>query len=136
MCVCVCVCVCRTAKARLQEVLVTESKFADDVALYATTRVVLEHIAGEFVRTAAEWGLTVSLEKMKLLTMGKQLEPEDSLPVQLDEGEVGTVDNFTYFESNISRDGEMRGEVVVRLARPPRPLVAYSQLLSRTGSSV
>ena len=40
----------RTAKAKLQEVRVTESKFADDVALYATTRMVLEQIAGEFVR--------------------------------------------------------------------------------------
>ena len=29
---------------------VTESKFANDVALYATTRMVLEQIAGEFVR--------------------------------------------------------------------------------------
>ena len=107
----------RTAKARLQEVQVTESKFADDVALYATTRVVLEQIAGEFVRTAAEWGLTVSLEKTKLLTMGKQLEPEDSLPVQLDKGEIDTVDNFTYLGSNISRDGEIHGEVVARLGK-------------------
>ena len=53
----------RTAKARLQEVRVTESKFADGVALHAATRVVLEQIAGEFVRTAAEWSLTASLEK-------------------------------------------------------------------------
>ena len=57
------------------------------------------------------------MEKTKLLTMGKQLEPEDSLPVQLDEGEIDTVDNFTYLGSNISRDGEMRGEVVVRLGK-------------------
>ena len=28
------------------------------------------------------------LGKDKLLTMGKQLEPEDSLPVQLDEGRL------------------------------------------------
>ena len=96
----------RTAKARLQKVWVTESKFADDVALYATTRVVLEQIAGEFVRTTAEWGLTVSLEKTKLLTMGKQLEPEGSLPVQLDEGEIDTVDNFTYLGSNIRKWGD------------------------------
>ena len=52
------------------------------------------------------------MEKTKLLTMGKQREPEDSLPVQLDEGEIGTVDNFTYLGSSISRDGEMHGEVV------------------------
>ena len=44
----------RTAKVRLQEVCVTESQFADDVALYATTREVLEQVAREFVKTAAE----------------------------------------------------------------------------------
>ena len=32
----------RTAKARLQEMRVTESKFTDDVAVYATTREALE----------------------------------------------------------------------------------------------
>ena len=43
---------------------VTESKFADNVAVYATTREAFEQAAGEFVNTAAKWGLTVSLEKM------------------------------------------------------------------------
>ena len=77
----------RTAKCRLREVRVTESKFADDVAVYTATREMLEEVVGEFVRTAADWGLTVSLEKTKLLAMGKQLKPEDNLPVQLDGGE-------------------------------------------------
>ena len=92
----------RTAKTRLQEVRVTESQFADDVALYATTREVMEQAAGEFVKTAAEWGLTVSLEKTKLLVMGKDLVPEDSQPVQLEEGEIAVVDEFTYLASTIT----------------------------------
>ena len=69
----------RTAKSRLREVRVTEFQFADDVAVYAATREMLEEVVGEFVRTAADWGLTVSLEKTKLLTMGKRLKPEDNL---------------------------------------------------------
>ena len=60
----------RTAKARLQEVKMTESKFADDVSIYTSTRVVLEQVSGELVRTAAEWNITVILEKIKLLTLG------------------------------------------------------------------
>ena len=44
----------RTAKARLQEVKITESKFADNMALHATTREVLEQVAAELVQTAAE----------------------------------------------------------------------------------
>ena len=86
----------RTMKARLQEVRVTESQFADDVAVYATTREELEHAAEEFVKTAADWGLTVSLEKTKLITMGKQLTSNDDLPVKLREGEIDTVREFTY----------------------------------------
>ena len=39
----------------------TESQFADDVAVYAATREMLEEVVGELVRTAADWGLTVSL---------------------------------------------------------------------------
>ena len=53
----------RTAKSRLQEVRLTESQFADDVAVYAATREMLVEVVGEFVRTVADWGLTVSLEK-------------------------------------------------------------------------
>ena len=46
----------RTANFRLQEVRVTESQFADDVAVYAAAREALEQMAAEF---AANRGLTV-----------------------------------------------------------------------------
>ena len=59
----------------------------------------------------------MSLEKTKLLTVGRQLKPEDSLPVKLNEGEISTVDDFTYLGSNITRDSEVRNEVVVRLGK-------------------
>ena len=92
----------RTAKSRLQEIRMTESLFADGVAVYAATKEALEQVAAMFVNTAANWGLTVSLEKTKLLTLGKQLKPEDNLPVQLDGGEIFTVEDFTYLGSSIT----------------------------------
>ena len=52
--------------------------------------------------------------------MGSQLKPEDVLPVQLNAGEIATVDDFTYLGSNISRDGEVKGEVAVRLGKASR----------------
>ena len=58
----------RTAKSRLSEVRVTESQFADDVALYATSRGSMECVAGKFVRTTGRWGLTVSIPKTKAVT--------------------------------------------------------------------
>ena len=42
----------RTAKTRLEEAVITESKFADDAALYAVTRPVVERVAVTFVATA------------------------------------------------------------------------------------
>ena len=85
----------RTAKARLQEITVTESQFADDVAVYATSREVLEHMTTEFVKVAADWGLTVNLEKTKFLALGNHLSSNDLAPIKLNEGEVGIVNDFT-----------------------------------------
>ena len=76
----------------------TKSKFADDVAVYATTREMLERVAEVFVQTAKEWRLTVSLEKTKLLTVGRQVKPEDNQPMKLEEGEIATVEEFTYLQ--------------------------------------
>ena len=110
----------RTAKRSLQEMCMTESQFADDAALYTNTREEMDQVAREFVRTAAEWGLTVSIEKTKLLVVGKDMRPEDSRPLQLDEGEIASVCEFTYLGSTITKDGEGRGEVVARLAKASR----------------
>ena len=63
----------RTAKSRLSEMRVTESQFADDVALYATSRDSFESVAAEFVKVASEWGLTVSTEKTKGMVVGEGL---------------------------------------------------------------
>ena len=120
----------RTAKSRLQELRVTESKFEDDVAVYAATREMLEEMVGEFVRTAADWGLTVSLEKTKLLTMGKRLKPGDNLPVQLDGGEIATVEDFTYLGWQQHR--EVHGEVAVRLGKASRAFACLRSSIFRS----
>ena len=65
-------------------------------------------------------GLTVSLEKTKLITMGKQLTSDDDLPVKLREGEIATVREFTYIGSKISKDGAFQSEVSSRLGKASR----------------
>ena len=55
----------RTPKSRLLRSCVTESKFADDAALYASSREGFETVASSFVAVAGLWGLTVSLMKSK-----------------------------------------------------------------------
>ena len=69
------------------------------------------------MKTVAGFSLTVSLEKTKLLIMEKQLMPED---IQLDASKIITVDNFTYFGSNIIKDGEVAHEVGLRLGKATR----------------
>ena len=55
----------RSAKLRLDVVTVTESQFADDVALYAGSRDELESVAVKIVEEADKWGLTASMEKTR-----------------------------------------------------------------------
>ena len=51
----------RTAKARLEGIKITESKFADDATLYAVTRQAVERAV---MTIAAGWRLTVSFKVM------------------------------------------------------------------------
>ena len=52
-------------KSRLSEMRVTESQFADNVALYATSQDSFESVAAEFAKVASKWGLTVSTRRQK-----------------------------------------------------------------------
>ena len=110
----------RTAKSRLSEVRVTESQFADDVAVYATTQEAFEIATTEFVSAASKFGLTVSIQKTKGLAVGRQLTPRDQAPVQLEEGTIELVPDFTYLGSNITSDGEVKSEVKIRIGKAAR----------------
>ena len=69
----------RTAKSRLLKVQVTESQFADDLALYAVTCTAFESVCKRFVQVASFYGLTVSLPKTKGLAVGAAVgEGDDS----------------------------------------------------------
>ena len=65
----------RTAKSRLDQTRITESQFADDAAVYATSRdaLVIISAATKFVDAAAKWGLTVSIPKTKGMSVGNHL---------------------------------------------------------------
>ena len=60
----------RTAKLRLEVVRVTETQFADDVALFSSSRDDFELAAKKFVDVARKWGLTVSTQETKGIVMG------------------------------------------------------------------
>ena len=110
----------RTAKSRLSAIKVTETQFADDVAVYCQARDIFERAISEFVHTAAEWGLSVSAQKSKALIVGRHLAASDTAPVQVDSGSIDVVQDFTYLGSNITDDGEVGSEVGTRIAKAAR----------------
>ena len=68
-------------RARCPEAGFTKSQFADDAAVYASTRAAFERDMSEFVQAALELGLTVSIQKTKGIIIGGQLTLSDCLTV-------------------------------------------------------
>ena len=107
----------RTAKSHLELSCITESKFADDAALYASTHEGFEEVASSFVRVARGWGLTVSLIKSKGMAAGIGADTSVLAPLTVEGGEVGLVEQFQYLGSIISNDGELYAELSGQLAK-------------------
>ena len=107
----------RTSKSRLTVTRVHESQFADDAALYTTSRGTLEQTATKFVQKTGEWGLTVSIEKTKGMAIGDGLTDEDVAPIKVESGEIEMVEQFTYLGSVISKDGDVMEDVKCRIAK-------------------
>ena len=109
-----------TAKARLSEVKVTETQFADDATLYTPSRQSFETSTVSFAKVANEWGLTVSTEKTKEMVVEEGLDERNTSSVQVEGGTVEVVSHFTYLGFNISKDGEVTVEIDCRIAKASR----------------
>lgn len=96
-----------TAKTRLSSANITESQLADDPAIYSVNRSVFEEPSKKFVRTSSEWGLSESTEKTKDLAMGKIRDEDKTTPIQLYNGLIEIVEDFTYLGSHL-RNSEWR----------------------------
>ena len=110
----------RTAKSRWNVMRVTEYQFADNVALYTRSRRCLEYVAKKFVEGVGEWRLTVSIEKIKAMTVGEKLDDDDTAPLQVEDGEIKIVEQLTYLGSVMSKDGDVMEDVKGRVAKAPR----------------
>ena len=96
---------------------VTESKFADNAALYASSREGFETVASSFVAVAGLWGLTVSLVKSKGMVVGTGEDVSLLSPIPIGDGFIDVVEDFQYLGSCISSDGELDVEVSESLAK-------------------
>ena len=115
----------RTAKSKLNRTKITESQFADDAAVYTTTRNALEVSTRMFVDIAQQWGLTVSTSKTKGLVVGHHtVEEEDPVTVGSDVIEI--VPSFTYLGSIITQDGRLESEPSSRIAKAARAFGVFA----------
>ena len=110
----------RTAKSHLSRVRISESQFAADAAVYTTSQDIFVIATAMFIDVASKWGLTVSIEKTKGMVIGSHLTPSDTLPVQLKEGAIEIVPDFTYLGSTITNNGEVKEEVKRRIGKAAR----------------
>ena len=124
----------RTAKSHLELSCITESRFADDAALYASTREGFEEVASSFVCVARGWGLTVSLIKSKGMVAGIGADTLVLAPLTVEGGEVGLVEQFQYLGSIISNNGELYAELSGRLAKAAKMFGSLRQSIFTNGS--
>ena len=107
----------RTSKSCLLLSNVSESMFADNAALYASSREGFEAVASSFIVVAKGWGLTVSLAKSKGMVVGTGVDSAVLSPFTIEGGVIDIVESFQYLGSSISSDGELQVEVSQWLAK-------------------
>ena len=104
----------RTVKSKLHHMKITESQFADDVALYARTGSAFKTVGMNFVEVESQWRLTVGLAKTKGLAVGAETEEDGTVSVRVQGEVIDMVDEFIYFGSS---NGEITTEVYRRIAK-------------------
>ena len=98
---------------------VTELQFADDAALVCSSREGVERSARVLDQVASEWGLTLSLQKTKLMVAGTWSE-EDLQPIVIRGDSIEVVPEFRYLGSIVEMHGEVLKDVEDKIARASR----------------
>ena len=102
------------------ETRITELHFADDAAIPASTRTGVEEAARTYIDVAADFGLTVSVPKTKLMVTGRRAAPGDRSPIPVGDCQIEVVDEFPYLGSMISSPGRMKADIDRRIAHASR----------------
>jgi len=97
--------------------VISECLFADDAALICASRSDMVIAARVFEEVTAEFGLTLSIRKTKLLVAGANLTVNDVAPLKLGGGSIEVVKELKYLGSVIEACGGVSGEVNCRIAQ-------------------
>ena len=98
---------------------ISELLFADDAAAVSTSRRSMEAAAKALEGLISAWGLTLNIQKTKLLVAGTP-RSENLQPLQLAGGSVECVTHFQYLGSVVEAKGGIGKEVCERIAKASR----------------
>ena len=99
---------------------VTKLQFADDAALVCSSRKGVERSARVLDQVAPKRGLTLSLQKTKLMVAGTWSE-EDLQPIVIRGDSIEVVSEFCYLGSIVEMHGEVPNDAEDKIARDSRP---------------
>ena len=80
---------------------ITESKFADDAALYASSHKDFEMVTSSFVAMAKLWCLAINLVKSKGIVVGTGADAHGLSPVPAGGGFIDLMEDFRYLGSYV-----------------------------------
>eukprot|EP00117_Sycon_ciliatum_P050049 scpid69812/ scgid35385/ LINE-1 reverse transcriptase homolog len=104
-----------------------ECQFADDSALLATTHDGAQRALDQFIHVAYSFGLTVNLDKTKVMAAGYGLTEADRLPLDVAGEVVECVDSFRYLGSLLHTNGRSTPDISSRIAGASRAFGALRQ---------
>ena len=105
----------------------TDGQFADDAVLLTTTRAGTEQAMMSYTDVARAFGLTVSIQKTKLMVTGYNITEEEKAPILVGTSMIECVDAFTYLGSVVTSNARMDAEVDRRIASASRAFGALRQ---------
>ena len=94
-----------------------ECLFADDGALLASTGSGAETAVCTYQQVSKEFGLTVSIPKIKHMVTGRSVEVCDQEPISLEGGNIEAVNEFPYLGSLMVRSGRMDVDIDRQVAQ-------------------
>ena len=105
------------AKTMVSEVLVRELLYADDADLVAHSAEDMQEIMDRFANACTKFGLTISLEKTKVMFTPAPGEPLTEPNIVVYGSKLAVVKNFVYLGSSLSSDGSLDTEIKERIAK-------------------
>ena len=94
---------------------IQDAMYADDMALVAESRSEMQHMVKALDKACERWGMHISVDKTKILTVGEQ-EP-DHAPISIQGQTLEEVESFPYLGSEVGQTTGVEKEVTVRLKK-------------------